>query len=189
MKKTLLTFILLSSVGVSFSQTINYGLKAGVNLSEQNRSSAYNYQSNFRVGMNAGGMIDISFQQLSIQPGVFFTMKGDSGPAETTLDYIEVPVNFLYKFKIATASNIHLGGGPYIAYGISESIMINGKNFPTTPSFTFKNPDYGVNFVAGLTLKKILIDASYGLGVANIDSNGLNTHNSIISLSIGYLFR
>jgi hypothetical protein len=205
MKKLLFTIALLTVTALTFAQTINFGIRAGLNLSKQSADNANNYGASSLAGFNAGGIVDIGFKSFSIQPGVFFSTKGEKNTPEgeniaykTTLNYIEVPVNLLYKSTIAAKTNIHFGGGPYIAYGLSENVTANGQPYSTNNTFNFKNPDYGVNFIAGLTLNHLIIDAGYGLGVANLlsqtiihesGSSDVTIKNRVISLSVGYLFR
>jgi hypothetical protein len=203
MKKLLFTLAFLSATAATYAQTINAGLMAGLNLADQIHVNSRDFGSSMHVGIKVGGILDIAYQSFAIEPGLFFTQKGENDqsrysnlnplngggyvPSKTTLDYIEIPVNFLYKSKVGPGANLHFGGGPYIAYGFSESISINGGSDPNH-NFTFKKGDYGVNLLAGVTITNLLIDAGYGLGVRNIDLNGSSAHNSVISLSVGYLF-
>jgi hypothetical protein len=111
-------------------------------------------------------------------------------PASSKLNYIELPINFLYKIKIVPGTSVHLGGGPYFAYGVSETIKTDDPTFPyNSHNFINKNPDYGVDFIAGVVIKsKFIVDAGYGLGLANIGYYG-TLKNRVMSLSVGYLFR
>lgn len=210
MKKTLLTFFLLAATAFTFAQSVNFGLKAGLNFSELHRGELNSFfNDSFIQGFNAGGIADISFQNFSIQPGIFYSTKGEKIVANlvdayqasagtstynTKLNYIEVPVNFLYKINIvAPEINIHLGGGPYFGYGISKTISVKNNNstssYDNDHKFVNKNPDYGINFIVGTKINRIIVDASYGLGLANIGYNGYTLENRVISLSVGYLFK
>ena len=209
MKKLLFIFLLAGTITASFAQTINYGIKAGLNLSQLSRSNASSYGSSLLTGFNAGVIVDIGFQNFSIQPGIFYSTKGEKDatefagagstngniqylPSKTVLGYIEVPVNFLYKTKVAPGLILNLGGGPYIAYGVSQSLSIQytaaGQNLGGSGSFEYKNPDWGINFVAGVQVKKFIVDAGYGLGINNL-LDQFPMHNRVISLSVGYMFR
>src|SRR5258708_1163042 len=77
MKKPLLTLCFLVINKVSFGQTINFGIKAGLNLSEETQSAPF-LTSSLLPGFNAGGIVDIGFQHFSIQPGLFFSSKGEN---------------------------------------------------------------------------------------------------------------
>jgi hypothetical protein len=204
MKKTLLTLFLTAATVITFAQTINFGIKGGLNLSELYRGKTGLFQGSFIAGFNAGGIVDIGFQSFSIQSGIFYSTKGEkvaltlvsgnqttmtSSAYDSKFNYIEVPINLLYKIKIVPGINIHLGGGPYFGYGVSETISVNNKAIPLNDNkFSNKNPDYGVNFIAGAEINRFVIDAGYGLGLANIAYNS-TLENRVISLSVGYLFR
>jgi hypothetical protein len=209
MKKFLLTLCLFAAtITISFAQSFNFGIKAGLNLSNQSINPSGPVDTKNLTGFHAGVIADIGLKNFSIQPGLFFTTKGEVTPvnlklltgedqgtfnAKEVLNYIEVPVNLLYKIKAAPMVKIYFGGGPYLAYGISGHGTEAGA-FPTyTVHFNsdgYKNPDYGVNFVAGSELfKKILIDVNYGLGLGNLSrEEGLTIRNRVIGVSVGYLF-
>jgi hypothetical protein len=134
MKKLLLTFILAAAATITFSQTINFGVKAGVNLSTLSESGLpYQIDNKNITGYHAGIIADFGFQQFSIQPGLFFITKGSSYPgmiADNTgntakmtttlkLNYLELPVNLLYKLRASPGVKVYLGGGPYLGYGLS----------------------------------------------------------------------
>jgi len=207
MKKLLLTLLCAVGVSTSFSQTVNFGIKAGLNLSELTHIDQADYGSSLLTGFKAGGIVDIGFANFSIQPGIFYSTKGEKDtkefmgfgpdgsnylPSKLELDYIEVPVNFLYNAKLLPAISFNLGGGPYIAYGISETLKVNSTISPNYSNFhhyPYRNPDFGINLVAGFTIKNIwLIDAGYGIGLLNLQTPD-TMHNRVISFSLGYLFK
>jgi len=205
MKNLLLTPTLSLAAAFSFGQTVDFGVKAGLNLIEQYHDSPIYFRNSFIPSFNAGGIIDIGFKNFSIQPGLFFTIKGEADqnkyndinpgdggsdlPSKSYLDYIELPVNFLYRTTAGPGVGIHFGGGPYFAYGVSETDVIDGQT-SSSHTFGFKNPDAGLGVIFGLTLKnRILIDAGYEFGLINIDEDGFITHNTAITLSGGYMFK
>ena len=100
----------------------------------------------------------------SIQPGIFYSTKGEKDtkefiganqnyyPSTSELDYIELPINFLYKAKLSPAITLNLGGGPYMAYGVSETLKVDAPASPIDPNYSnyhhyrYRNPDYGISF-------------------------------------------
>lgn len=214
MKKTLLTLVLFSIYIMTFAQTIHLGIKAGLNLSNQKFSGATDLPpSQNLTGFNAGGILDIGFNKFSIQPGVFYTTKGrkykmgiiDANQTIATtaylsirLNYIEMPVNFLYKFNAGLNKKVYIGGGPYLGFGISRNSSTSnypGGDSSISSSFGgsdgFKNPDYGLNATAGLVINdKIIISANYGYGLASVtNATAIKLYNEALSFSVGYLFR
>ena len=211
MKKLLLTFLFTGISIISFAQTISFGLKAGINFSKMPfGSNPYNINvpDQAVTGFNAGAVVDFSFSNWSLQPGLFFTTKGkrmlmeftypDGSASRTStmsfkekLNYLELPVNLLYNIKLSPVVKLQLGGGPYLGYGLSGSEGSNTISFgKKTDNSGLKNPDYGFNFIAGFKFKdKYTLNANYGLGLANLSYDGGTANNRVISVSLGYLFR
>jgi hypothetical protein len=214
MKKTLLLLLILSVNISAFAQNIRIGIKGGLNLSKMSLYSPNIPYPNTEIlpGYQVGGIVNFGFKNFDIQPGILFSTKGykiisqlvdanqkaaGTSTATTTFNYIEVPVNALYHITIANSISLHGGGGPYFGYGVSASGAFGGKSydvqFTNNPSLTtasYNNPDYGINFVAGATLKNsIIIDAGYGLGLANLGYGTSTLHNRVINFSVGYLFK
>jgi Outer membrane protein beta-barrel domain len=206
MKKLYILSALLLLTTFSFAQTFNWGIKAGVNVSTiSGITSATGFGSNL-TGFNAGAIANLDFPNFTIQQGLFYSTKGNMSTYSTIsanqqtintyatgdrLGYLEMPVNFLYNIVHLPGGNIHLGAGPYIGYGFSETLSGVGPTETFTfGNFYYRNPDYGVNFIVGTKLRKhFLVDAQYGLGIANLAHNGETLHNRVLSISAGYLFR
>jgi len=165
----------------------------------------YNFGSGYLAGFNAGALMDISYGHFSIQPGLMFSIKGESDNtkfndinpynggsylhSDTYLDYIEIPVYFIYNATPINGESLHFGGGPYIATGIAETDKVAGSIYPGH-TFNYQNPDAGLALIVGVTFNnRIQVDAGYEYGLVNIDNNGYTTRNTVISLSAGYLFR
>jgi hypothetical protein len=213
MKKTLLIFLFVSASFLTKAQTTRFGVEAGLNLANQSRTNfPVNLDSKYLTGFNLGGIVDINYQNFSIQPGLFFSTRGEkitmqfvnqdqqgtrTSTSKITLNYVQMPVIFLYKIAFNKEANFHFGGGPYLGYGISASDNTDGKSYPAAFNrssanvLNYKNPDYGVNIVAGITLEsKFIVDAGYSLGLANLYyASPATLHNRAITLSIGYMFK
>jgi hypothetical protein len=204
MKKLTFTIYIIAVAIITQAQTINFGLKAGLNMGLQDHGG-YTFGNGYLAGFNAGGIMDISFQHFSIQPGLMFSVKGESDSykfnninpfnggnylhSDTYLDYIEVPVYFLYKATPINGTSLHFGGGPYIAAGISETDIVDGTTY-SSHKFNYQNPDVGLGLIVGVTIRnRLQVDAGYEYGFVNIDNNGYATRNTVISLSAGYLFK
>jgi hypothetical protein len=135
MKKIYLILILTSLTTFTFAQTVKYGIKAGLNLSNQYIDNGYSAGDGKNLtGFNAGMIADIDFTKFFIEPGLFYSGKGEEltvimpganpkGPivynGSKRLNYIELPVNVLYKVRLFPGGNIHMGAGLYIGYGVS----------------------------------------------------------------------
>jgi hypothetical protein len=125
--------------------------------------------------------------------------------------YVELPANFL--FKTPGPIKFFAGAGPYIAMGIAGKNKTEGKllgvaftsekdiewsdDDPSTLNYEegsgfgiMKKFDYGLNGIAGIETKNIVLSANYGLGLAKLQSGSgsgsddLNKHR-VISFSVG----
>jgi Outer membrane protein beta-barrel domain len=224
MNKLLVTISLVLFTTFSFAQTITYGIKAGANLSTVAFSGslpdfAINNQN--KTGYQIGATVDIGFQHFSIQPGLFYITKGEKYVTEgtyqdqnnqttgqhvngnTRYNYLELPVNLLYKLQVSPTVKIYAGGGPYLGYGISgttNASFTTGTNSSTNQfgvsfgSGGYKDNkllDYGINFAEGVEINKhYTIDMNYSLGLRNIshDIGDVQFRNRTLGLSVGYLF-
>jgi len=220
MKKPLLVLCFVGSMFSSFAQSVTFGIKSGLNLSnisETSSGSTNSYSS--LTGYHVGAFADFDLGTLSIQPAVLYTTKGGHddetqtlvsggvtytlrGTEDITLNYLEVPVNVLYHVPV-TIGKIFIGGGPYIAYGLSGKdsavATATGGGSSSTNSqssnITFgsaqgdvKNPDYGVNILGGVTLKRgLTLSVGYGIGLANLSNDSSTTvKNNGFSFSVGF---
>lgn len=204
MKRLTFTILFFAAVLCGRGQTIDFGVKAGLNLAIQNHDGI-SFGHSMLAGFNAGGIMDVSFKNFSIQPGLIFSIKGEADtykyndinpfnggsylPSKTYLDYVEMPVNFLYKADPINGTSLHFGGGPYLGIGISETDIVNNNTY-SSHKFSYSNPDLGLGLIVGVTLKsRLLVDGGFEYSLLNIDNNSYTTKNSVISISAGYLFK
>ena len=97
-----------------------------------------NYRYSARTGYHVGLLVDLAFSRTSnfhLQSGMNFSNKGRkfSMVFDTTtssisridalqyVNYMELPLNLVFKLKLGKKSNLILGGGPYAAF------LYNGK--------------------------------------------------------------
>ena len=218
MKKHLLTILFCIAITGVYAQTITYGLDAGLNFTKLPASADVGtVKDDYLLGFHAGGLVDIGFKSFSIQPGLFFTTKGGkttvtvlevagnstipgTATGKTVLNYIELPVNLLYRAK-AGNGNFFIGGGPYIAVGVSGKATFdsnfNGQTFHLSQNVSFgsgdneiKNPDFGVNGLLGYQLNSgFMVNAGYGLGLLSTSNGSGSVKNKGFSFSLGYFFK
>jgi len=208
MKKAIMLFSLAGLINFSFAQSVNFGVKAGINFSNVSSSGGgLTLTTSNTTGFHVGAVADIGFGSLSLQPGVLYSTTGGSlnfsgGTDKLTLNYVEVPVNLLYNIP-AGIGKLFIGGGPYVALGVSGKATLSGTLTSTgggseSQNITFgsapgdvKNPDFGVNLLGGFRFKSGLsFSAGYGIGLANLSNeSGASTKNNVLSFSIGYFFK
>ena len=212
MRKTLLSVYFVCASFIAFGQAVRLEFKAGASLSNQSvKTLGMAVKSTNLLGFHAGVIFNIDVtDEISIQPGAFYSNKGYqynqalSNGTQTVpkpiigkiqLNYLEAPLNVIYKVEATRKINAYFGGGGYFGYGLSGTYAV--QNQRSDISFTksiegyqYKNPDYGVNAVIGTEISKhIIIEANYSLGLNNLSYYQSSTiHNRSMGLSFGYMF-
>ncbi|UOQ65957.1 porin family protein [Hymenobacter volaticus] len=157
----------------SDSRNNGFGIKGGLNLIDLHGSDTENYSDlsnlkTYHVGVYAQfGLND----KVSIQPEILFSRKGFDDRAsstgsnnpvrETRLDYVQVPVLFVYNFL----DNVSVHVGP------QASLLVRVKDQGVEKGISgagFHSLDYGV--VGGLEARvgPARVGARYDLGLAKI---------------------
>jgi len=201
---------------------VTFGLRAGVNFQNVNGKDfngdklSYDLVPGYNIGANVEVPIATDFY---IQPGLLFTTKGakadkdylgQSVDATTTLSYLEVPVNFLYKPALGSG-RLLLGFGPYVAFGLGGKTRLEGSGqkkdydvkYQNTVSATdpkdqtyFKKMDAGANLLFGYEFSNRLsaqLNAQLGLAKINPEYEYLSGDKSAwkntgFGVSVGYRF-
>lgn len=137
--------ILLSAVVVSLSlsglaQTgsdardqVQFGLKAGVNLSNVWDEHDQNFEANNKWGFVGGAFLQIPIgTYLGVQPEILYSQKGFQGSGvflgqsysfTRTTNYLDIPILFTFK----PSANFALVGGPQYSYLMSQQdVFISG---------------------------------------------------------------
>ena len=194
----LMLMILLTSHSLSAQTKI--GLTAGASFANlKAKAESISITSDLKPGITAGLFIDVPLSSnFSFQPALNFVQKGgsfkdDFETGKTTLNYLEVPLNFIY--NTGTAEGFFIGAGPAMAYGFSgkeksgsEATKIKfGSGDEELKAFEFS-----ANAIAGYRFAKgFMISANYNLGLtslANADSEDGTLKNSYFAIKIGCLF-
>ena len=148
------------------------------------------------------------------------TQSGDASTnnyskATTNPYYVEVPANLVFKAPIGNGAKLFVGAGPYLGVGVSGKSKIEivrpliGKteiekdiefsdDDPTTLDSeegagfgVMRRFDYGLNGLAGIEGKSIVVGINYGLGLAKLQSGANNNEDDktkyrLLSLPIGF---
>lgn len=226
MKKLTLLAILFSALQyTAFAQEesrISFGIYGGGNMQNINGTNDAGVDlKNSLVpklvfGLNLSYMIAPEFY---LQPGLQYIGKGTKGPVpyvdnngshtitrELSLNYIEMPINFIYK-PLVGSGHILLGFGPYVGYciggkavftgspAVAEEKLVIGKTVPSNQpnNLTYFKPlDVGANFLFGYEFQNgINLVLNSQLGLINVNSNSpssLTNKNTGFGLLIGYQF-
>lgn len=211
------------------AQEITYGVKAGYSFANVRAPKRSDIWDIHQIGTyNFATYIDLAFTDgFSLQTGLSVNGKGTRltvGDRESKTwteytsnpYYLELPVNAVAKIAIGDIfdkCNIILGGGPYIAMGVSGKNKVNGRmlNVPfdsednimfsnddqpvNSNNFygEFKNFDFGLNALAGIEYHWATFNINYSYGAINVNP-GANLSpidrmkNRVWSASVGVRF-
>jgi opacity protein-like surface antigen len=208
MKNNLIyTFFTIFTLTNCVSQNINYGIKAGVNISSFDGSIT----NKSLIGPQVGGFAEITINdKLTIQPELLLSMQGaefeyslrqnfyepiSQKRLKISLYYLNLPItvkyNFIDKFSIIA--------GPQIGYLVkatqknkSNQFEILNSSDETDIKNLYKTISYSFNLGLNYNVtEEMFVDVRYNYGLSNI-LNGNNTlfgtglKNNVIQFSIGY---
>ncbi len=200
-KSLLLAAILLISWQISNAQ-LRVALAGGGHTSTINETNSLpNWaESNYsnRTGAHFGFMADLQLglnSKFYAQPAVMFYNKGRkffstydttvynyiSIDAKQFVNYIDIPLNVVYKIPISGKTKFFIGGGPYLSFfynGLErkETYLKNGK-FETEENTDlpigdgpgkYKTFDFGVNGTAGIEFGGLFIAGNYSRGLTDM---------------------
>lgn len=204
MKKLFLGLGIIMS-GFAFSQ--QFGLKAGLNISDIN-NGASGTDMKAKTGFYAGVTATIPVtSEISVQPELIYNQLGAKtniynfggiiGNVSTTtkLDYISLPVMLQYNFP----GNFYVEAGPEISYMVSAK---QGLSTTFISPSTDINMDYlnrfnfGAGFGAGFNINKnIGLNARYTFGLTGLGKNGNvteylldNAKNNNLQIGVNFKF-
>jgi len=147
-----------------------------------------------RTGLHFGFIanLPLGHSQFYFQPGIIFANKGRkfSATYDTTIsqtmyvnssefiNYLDVPFNFLYKFRLGKSARFIIGAGPYVSFFYTgkvrtETITKDGVSSvdenkdPAVGDGPGKYTilDYGANGLAGFEFGRIILTANYSRGL------------------------
>ncbi len=171
-----LFFVIFQS---TYSQSIKFGVKAGLNYANVTGSEL---KTNAITNYQAGLVAEINLTKgLAFQPELLYSTQGATYKTaaedfKNELGYITIPI----MLKINLSDSLMLELGPQAGFLLSEK-----EKFEVKKSNTF---DFTAN--AGLGLKiteNLFAQARYGLGLTEIKTDS-KIKNSVVQLSLGILF-
>ena len=180
MKKLNVVMILfLMMFQTSYSQSVKFGVKAGLNYANTTGSEI---KTDAITNYHAGLIAEISLVEgFAIQPELIYSTQGSTYKTVdkdimNELGYITIPV----LLKINLSDNISLELGPQAGF-----LLIEKNKFDPEKTETF---DFTANAGLGLKITKSLFaQARYGLGLTEIKPDS-KIKNSVFQVSLGFLF-
>jgi len=171
MKKLILAICLASLTTVIHAQNFQFGLKAGLNVSNFTGGDFDAVKKKALVGVHAGTYFRFKFANFAIQPEAMISTQGakiDSanGSYDWKINYVNVPVMVQYYF----VGGFYLELGPQVGFAISQDISNS-----TIEDFA-KNLDLSIAAGVGVRSKTGLgIGLRYNAGISKLgDFNGVS---------------
>jgi hypothetical protein len=214
MKRILILVSTIALFNLAKAQTgqTTFGFKAGVNFQNLTGHDVDGYKLNNRLkaGLSLGANAQIPIAtDFYLQPGLEFNQKGaksSDGLYTTTVNYIDVPVSFVYKPMVGIGHLI-LGAGPYVGFGVgghvsdgttNTQVIFQNQVNPNDANSGypyFRRVDAGFDLLAGYELTNrvsFLLNAQLGLTKVNPSVIGYPDNsaakNSGFGFSVGYRF-
>jgi hypothetical protein len=186
---------------ISIQAQIKFGAKVGLNLSTMTmKSSGISLDPKILAGFNIGLISEIPVAgNFKLQPGILYSTKGSKYKIMDTEvsigpDFVEIPVNILYKIDLSGAK-LSLFAGPYFAYAVGGKTKSGGQSadikFGSGQNDDMKPFDLGLNIGAGIGIKNIMLSIQYGFGLTNlapVTTNDTEMKIKVIGISVAYLF-
>jgi len=180
---------------------MSFAILGGVNFQNLNGklSSGDKLANDMLLGFHGGVNVQIPLApEFYFQPGLMFAIKGAKNTYtifgaeftdQTKINYIEMPLNLVYKGALGNGF-VMIGFGPYLAYGISGKQIFEGNSLTFERGTGYKAFDAGGNIFAGYEMASgifLQLDTQFGMLNINPDDN-TPTKNTGFGLSLGYRF-
>ncbi len=197
------------SYGGGMSST-TFGIKVGPSFSSMTLGSKDDKEtSDMLIGLEGGVYANIPVApQFYIQPSLMYEGKGGKqsvtdGEVKIRLNYLTLPVDFLFKPKMPNGSGSWvLGVGPYIGYGFSGKVsseLLEGASYDpfkgiggsdASSGAIYKRFDAGANVQLGYEMSNgFNIGLNANLGLLNIINGGNSSvKNTNFGITLGYTF-
>jgi hypothetical protein len=193
MKKVVLIIAIITSVaGILCAQDDNtdlrdklqFGLKAGVNISNIYDTKDQEFDADYKFGFAAGGFLAIPFgKYLGFQPEILFSQKGykASGSFLTvdykfthTASYIDVPLLFALK----PSANVTLLAGPQYSFLVKQKDVFSSGSFTADQEETFENDRSVLCFLGGIdfNLNQFVVSGRAGWDLQKNNGDGTSTN-------------
>jgi hypothetical protein len=153
------TGLLLLASASQAQTTISFGPRLGANLTTFSYSGADSGlgDTSYKLGVQVGGTLNLSFGKLAFQPSLLFSQKGaelKGSEQETTstgttrlgatlkprLNYLELPLNVVY--TTGGDHGFQVFAGPYLAVGVGGGGSYKVSIDSTDPLYSLYNGEY-----------------------------------------------
>lgn len=216
--RKLVTMVLCLIAVTSFGQ-LKMGIEAGLNISQfsdKGNNQQYYHLSNINT-FQAGIAVEEKLKKhIFLQTGLYYAQKGgnkfttqlasDGSSTTLRLNYLQIPLNLVYKFKLTSSLTALAGAGLYESMGISgtdkgtntdisgTSPVNNKVDFSDNTSFVDNGKTYikpfetGYNVLVGLEWDKFQFKVTMSNGFKGVFPTGSTSFlNHIFGISAACL--
>jgi hypothetical protein len=199
--KSALAIVFLFAVTDTYAQ-LKPGYIFGMNLSTLKlKTEGLSSNPDTQIGVHYGAIFEIPLNNhFTFRPELLLSAKGSDYDIDSIYHslspvFIEIPLLAVCTFG-SDVFKFSLFAGPYIACGMGGYKIVGDGELKNLKYGSGENKDLrpfdiGFNFGAGLTIKRMLISAQYGIGLANLStdtSDGAEMKNRVIGISISQAF-
>ena len=195
MKKIILSIAILITLS-SNAQKINFGIKAGLNMSMLTGSKDQIMSST--NGFFAGTLLEFKIlEKIALQPELLFSAQGAKFESKdltfsTTrkMDYLILPIMVKYYIK----SGLFVEAGPQVGFLLSANQDVENiiTNISTSENIKDATKDFDMAANVGIgydILDKIVTQIRYCIGITNTSTlENTDIKNGVFQLSVGYKF-
>ena len=195
MKKIVLAIAILITLS-SNAQKINFGIKAGLNMSMLTGSKDQIMSST--NGFFAGTLLEFKIlEKIALQPELLFSAQGAKFESKdltfsTTrkMDYLILPIMVKYYIK----SGLFVEAGPQVGFLLSANQDVENRitNISTSENIKDATKDFDMAANVGIgydILDKIVTQIRYCIGITNTSTlENTDIKNGVFQLSVGYKF-
>lgn len=225
MKKSgkIIIVTLLLFISFHVQSQVRFGIRGGLNVSNlsgiEYSHDYYHFDGlDFRAGFHVGILSHIMFtEKMGIETGFYYSQMGGketiyASQSKTKLDctpgYLQLPILFMYKFRLSKDFYLYPSSGLYFAYGVTGDTKVReyyrGTNSSRTDDFfgeDYRRFDMGPVFAFNMQYQHFLMTAGFEVGLISVNKNTriyshdsyyyddrVHIFNNCFKLSAGYLF-
>lgn len=208
--KNLLFILLLGCTSLLHAQNASVGFTAGASFASYRiKAAGFNVGADTKIGLTGGILVDVPFSKnFSFQPAFNFVQKGtqykysDQGFSEeskTTVNCLEIPLNFLYNYNVSNGT-FFVGAGPSVAFAISGKEKYKDPTTSYEEDISFGNDpnnddmkgfEVGANMLGGYRMSNgFLVSLGFNAGLSDLIPGGSDegtVKSNYFSVKIGYM--
>lgn len=162
MKRIIVAIVaVMATIGVS-AQDLRYGVAGGINFAwERAKAGGVGVSSDSYIGFQAGVKAEMDLSTYIMdgfyaEGSLLYNLKGGGyADSHSNLGYLQLPVNFGYRYSVADSFAIIGSLGPYFGLGIlgKDVTKVDGSKLKTDVfGKRLQRFDFGLNYKVGVEM-------------------------------------